>query len=431
MSLSVEQGIEQQAVGDFLHYGHTFCASLEHRSGRAHLPDEVRAATRGGPFRETADELVGMGVQALQETFVGALDEFDPLRNRTHVVPLSSGLDSRTILAGLLGADGISRDQIRTVTFGTPGSWDFDVGRAIANTVGVDNVAVDLTAPAFRWDLEELYDYAASQEAPNKFFEGYVNASLSRVVDAADPVFWSGVMGDAVAGKETTTTPEPSWADACRSFAAFNRLTDARLRPPGYDPTAALPAEPWLPRDRLTYRDQLTLGVERPCFLEPLIVSPDHAHRYVRVFLRPEWLSFVLRVPRELRARRNLFKRIVRAFAPDLFAFPTDAANGQPIGSPKWRVVFGGVTARLRMRVARRAGIDVVDPWVNYLDFDAALRRDTPLRATVHELVDRFDDRELLGWLDAAELRRAHQRGDGSELPLRLVASLELYLATH
>ena len=41
------------------------------------------------------------------------------------MVPLSGGLDSRTILAALLEAG--LKDRITTVTYGTPGTWDYDI----------------------------------------------------------------------------------------------------------------------------------------------------------------------------------------------------------------------------------------------------------------------------------------------------------------
>src|SRR5690606_15813669 len=42
----------------------------------------------------------------------------------THLVPLSGGIDSRILLGALLRH--VSPREIRTVTFGTPGAWDYD-----------------------------------------------------------------------------------------------------------------------------------------------------------------------------------------------------------------------------------------------------------------------------------------------------------------
>ena len=51
---------------------------------------------------------------------------FENVSEGHHIVPLSGGLDSRAILGGLLDAG--LKDQITTVTFGTLGTWDYDIG---------------------------------------------------------------------------------------------------------------------------------------------------------------------------------------------------------------------------------------------------------------------------------------------------------------
>ena len=65
------------------------------------------------------------------------------MRRNIHVVPLSGGLDSRIILGGLL-KKGL-KDSIITITFGTPGTLDYDIGIHIAKQLGIYYEALDLT----------------------------------------------------------------------------------------------------------------------------------------------------------------------------------------------------------------------------------------------------------------------------------------------
>lgn len=420
----------QHVLGDVLHYGHGFGQERGSRSGRAALPDAVREAAKRPTFDASADALVEIGIDALQRTFDETARRFDARGMKTHVVPLSAGLDSRATLSALASSEHVDREQILAVTFGTPGTWDFDIARNVASEVDVRHLALDLTSDEFEWSPQLLEEYAATQVAPNKFFEGFINATVPATLDDADSVFWSGVMGDAVAGKETQRTPAADWESACRRFAEFNRLTDERLRPPSYDPLTPLPTEPWLPSDKLDFRDQLTLGVERPCFLEPLVISPAVADRYVRVFLQPEWLSFMLRVPREYRVNRKLFKRIVRRAYPNSFALPTDDANGLPLGTPKIRQAFRGLTTKLKFRFADLTGTPVTNPWLNYVDFESELRNTGRLQDVVRGYVSDFAERQAVDWIDVSGLWDEHQRGRDNNLPLRLVASMELYLKT-
>ena len=80
--------------------------------------------------------LIDQGVAAIKARF----QEAD---NGTHIVPLSGGLDSRAILAGLL--DRGLKDQIIATTYGTPGTYDYDIGCRVAKKIGVKHKAFDLS----------------------------------------------------------------------------------------------------------------------------------------------------------------------------------------------------------------------------------------------------------------------------------------------
>lgn len=67
---------------------------------------------------EVDDEslVIEEGVKALKKSFENICGD-------NHIVPLSGGLDSRAVLAGLIGAG--LRDRITTATFGISGTYDF------------------------------------------------------------------------------------------------------------------------------------------------------------------------------------------------------------------------------------------------------------------------------------------------------------------
>lgn len=51
------------------------------------------------------------------------------------LVPLSAGLDSRAVLAGLCACGA----PIHTVTYGVPGAFDYDIAPRIARTAGTSD----------------------------------------------------------------------------------------------------------------------------------------------------------------------------------------------------------------------------------------------------------------------------------------------------
>ena len=71
--------------------------------------------------------------------------------NQKHVVPISGGLDSRAILAGLLEFTDAS--NIFTYTFGTPGTYDFEIGKKLSKEIGTKHISFPLTNHVF--SLEE------------------------------------------------------------------------------------------------------------------------------------------------------------------------------------------------------------------------------------------------------------------------------------
>jgi asparagine synthetase B (glutamine-hydrolysing) len=60
---------------------------------------------------------------------------------------LSGGLDSRTLLGGLLKFT--SADNIKTFTYGLPGTFDFEIGRDISKRFGVQNFSLNFNDVEF------------------------------------------------------------------------------------------------------------------------------------------------------------------------------------------------------------------------------------------------------------------------------------------
>lgn len=415
-----DQNERREFIEDVLHYGyHPGCDG-------GTLPPTVQKAANMPKFDAPLEELIERGVRALETTFDAAIRDVDS--TVIQVVPLSGGLDSRTILAGLLRHPRIKSDQIQTVTFGSPGTWDFEIGQRVASEAGVSNTAIDLSSSAFDWSLESIGEYARGCETPIKMLEGYINDRVSSFVDSADAVYWSGWMGEALAGKDTPSSSDSSWEETCKWFSEWSRGCELDLTPDGYDPTASLPDEPWLSPDRLPYRDQITYSRRQQCFTKRLIDT--QSERYQFPFVRPEWVSFILRVPPPHRAGRALFKRIVKRVYPHLFALPTDETRGLRFTAPKWRVVLRSQLIRVRLRLASLLGLEMTNPWTNYVDFDRQFRRPTELKDVVETLISDVESRGVVPWVDVESIWSEHQRGANHSDALRILASIELYLKT-
>ena len=101
-------------------------------------PDEAETSERYYRFRpnldpDTSQDLAEIGVE-VHRAAVHRMIRF--AGDALIVVPLSAGLDSG-ILAALLAASEVDREQILTFTFGRPGNRESEVSRRVADTLGL------------------------------------------------------------------------------------------------------------------------------------------------------------------------------------------------------------------------------------------------------------------------------------------------------
>ncbi|HEX6882607.1 MAG TPA: asparagine synthase C-terminal domain-containing protein [Planctomycetota bacterium] len=399
------------ALEAFLHYGFVPAVPPD-------LAARPWAAPPGPPLPDDEERCLAAGLAALEAAFA----DVPP---GPQVVPLSGGLDSRVIL-GMLVAAG-ARERIQAVTFGTPGTLDFELATAVARAAGVRHERIDLTrepldAPGLRAALPPGGPWTHA-------FEAHFNALVPRRFGAG-ATLWSGILANVINGSRVGD-PHEDWAAARRSYARhYGAVRSGRLTRPGFDAAASLPEAPLLAHGTLTYEEQLHLGVHYPSRFERVLLAPGFAFR--TPFAEPPWVAFALRLPRALRLGERAFRAVIRRRLPELMALPTKTCHGVPLSAPAWRLGL----ARQRRRVARR--LRRLSPWApwgpapeaNYLAFDLELRRPSPARAVVQGCLARLAARRVVDWLDLDELWTRHQRRRANLADaLVLLAELELNLS--
>lgn len=400
---------------DLLYYGY------DPNCCRSGLPDVLVESIRETPPAEEYDTLVSMAQEAFRASVGAALEDADG--DGTHLVPLSSGLDSRAILATLLDRPDVAPSDVRTVTFGTPGTWDFELGTRVASAAGVRNKTVDLRPRSFDWSVESLRAYARERDHPTRVLEGYVNATVTSLADGA--TVWSGFLGGPTTGKEVHASPRGDWDDAVASFVESNHYST--LSPSDYDPKASLPEEPYLPREAVPYRNQLSFAHRQQCYIGPVVLGDGPR---CTPFARPEWLEFVMNVPRRHRAERRLMVDAMSDAFPDLFSIPTDANAGYPLSVGERRRKLRRGRLLLTKRVTARLGIPYTHPDTNYVDFERAFRTAGELRDSAETLLAALAERGVVAPVDPRAVWRDHQTGADRSNDIAVLCSLELFLDT-
>lgn len=380
--------------------------------------DAAESDQINGPY----DDLVDEGVDRLKGTFERVAAQYDSAT--THVLPLSGGLDSRTILGGLL--DNVDPGQIITVTFGTPGTWDYRIGQQVADEVGVTNHAIDLTPGSFPWAEQRMVDVASRYDRPTKLFRARssLEYAFDEVLNLENPVYWSGFMGDAVSGGHLPDSESEAWDEAIEAFRPLNLKCEG-LTAPDFDPISVLPDEPALDPSKLSYDDQLDLGVRQPYFIEPAAVFRDN---FATPYVEEPYLSFILNVSREYRTDQTLFRDVITSAYPDLFDLPTETMAGLPLSASdrrrKARVGFDLLECKIR----RRIGYERVSRRTGHFDWDVELRRSEALQKLVGQQLHDLEARGTVNWLDPDQLYTDHQSGEDLGRQIKMITSLELFL---
>ncbi|MFP5348027.1 MAG: asparagine synthase-related protein [Actinomycetes bacterium] len=344
-----------------------------------------------------------------------------------HVVFLSGGLDSRTILGGLLRLFG--RSEVVAATFGLPGEQDYDLAAMVARRAGVRHERLE--SFSVEWTTDGLVDSVLARQVPlpSAFGQRYLSFLLHRRL-GSENVFWDGLCGDVLAGKRTRTdVQEWTWQSAGEQFLVVNLHPEwRRVVSPDFDPHASLPPSPFCPVEQMAYLDQLGLGLRQRCYVGTRLLR-DYPTR--TPFLTGPWLDFMLSLPWEYRLEQRMYREIQRTAFPELFSLPTTALSGGALTQTRLTRARRRLGGRARQAMGR-AGLrrPAARPAQRANDgIRASCRERGPLRELVRENVADLAGRGLLDWLDVDAYVPAAAAGpDADDWLTRRLLNLELNL---
>jgi hypothetical protein len=391
-------------VSEYLHYGYR--PSYVGREARSNWYDSLLNAlsqVEQQAGESNTDTLAQRGLLVLDSVFHDLL----AAENGLHVVPLSGGYDSRAILACLRRI--VDRDKLVTVTFGTPGTYDFELGRQVAHAAGVRHEVIDLTQIQISRDLmlQTVQDGGEWTYLPDAFYNRLIYSRFDK-----DAVYWGGYAGETVAGSHALPHAVPEWQDARQIFAqSQQRVRNVRLASPLFDPVSVLPQQPLLLQGSISPYEQLDILVRQIACIRP-IVDNGKANLIVP-FAHPNWVSFMMGIPDSFRAGTALYKEIIKRLDPTLYSLPVKQNYGLPTRTPKSLVYVkrAWVAAKRRMSQYRRVDHLYVDPLLNYIDLNSAITLRPDVAQTVSESMERLSDSNIVPWLKPKELLRDHQSG--------------------
>ena len=335
--------------------------------------------------------------------------------NRQHLVPLSGGLDSRAILAGLL--EHTEARNIHTYTFGTPGTLDYDIGNYVAGQLGTDHTSFDLTNHVYKQN--ELEDISRRVDQQTMLFHHAPVWEVDRRFGGC--VSWSGYLGDPLAGSHLLEKPSESMPEAKARFIERNRYVKSLdLRAKNANLADFIQCEPIVKED-LTLDEQLDFNNRQTKFVAPHVLM--RGFEYELPFLYQPWIDFILSVDNRYRHKQSLYYDILQRAFPTAFSHKTKSNRGLPLGAPAALVLAYKGLDRVR------SALGLLSRSINYIDFNRQIRRKPDLRDVVSSNVLDLHERGIADWIDVPGILGKHMRGEARHADaLVVLASLEIHL---
>lgn len=341
-----------------------------------------------------------------------------------HLIPLSGGLDSRAILGGLLRFT--SADNIKTFTYGVPGTFDFELGRSISKMSGVENFSLNFNT--FRFSTEMLLDAARRFRGQTMLFFHPDHRELNEMFP--DHYYWTGFFGDVASG-DGYRTPAKNIIDE-RSiklkFLENNRYVHSvYLANEPLDSLFSLLDGGKVDINNIGLYEKLDIFDRQAKYIAPH-KCPD-GFQIIAPYLSLKWLNFIMSVPGRFRKGGFLYHRILLHTFPDMFKQPTRNNSGLSLEANGFEVFM----RRFYMKFLYYAGgkRSVQLRTTNYFDLNDFIRNNLSLKKIIVDSIEGLKNRDLVPWIDLDKLLNKHMTGKANYGDaLQVLASLELILTS-
>lgn len=365
------------------------------------------------------DELIDIGINIFRKAIARRFKE-----NEIHVVPISGGLDSRAILTGLL--EFTEARNIYTYTFGTPKTLDYEIGNQVAKKIGTNHTIFPLTD--YKYTLEELIDISDRIDRQTVLFHHPPVQEIYKKFKGSS--IWSGYLGDPLTGSHFPNSKAQTLSEAKKKFIEKNQYVRSVNMMYGHiDDLYQLIDSNLISKDLLSIEEQLDFQNRQTKFIAPHVLMNGFTYR--TPFLDPDWVRFCLSVEDSYRKDQFLYKKILSKLNPMIFSIATKTNFGLPINANKIKVYSKRVTNKLQKFVAKKFSF-YVNPYINYLDFDEAIRDRDDINSIIHECITDLIKRKIVDWINVEKIYKKHmdKKGDFADA-LIVLASLEIHIKSY
>jgi len=338
--------------------------------------------------------------------------------SKDQVVPLSGGIDSRIVLGLML--EFVDAKKIQTYTFGTRGSYDYEIPNKIARSLGTKHT--NFSSLDTHYTVEGLIRAAIASDGNTEVFHPLV---LNRIRDyyGSNTVFWSGFAGDLVGGGfEYGNSDDPFVQnyeyDSRRAGYHMNDVVLEKFR------SVAGNGEKFgdtiTKTEAIFWENHVERYTAHHIFRNDMtIVAPLVYYPFLRLFFQAD---------PELRRGKKFFNSTFSYLFPELFSFATKD-YGFRHSKNKYRHASHVADFYLRSFLWRLSPARFSHPNAAYIDMRSAINERQDVAQCIDLLLDDISSRKILDSARVSNILKEHrnQTSDNTK-DLINIASLEVIL---
>lgn len=351
-----------------------------------------------------------------KDIFMSCLEGCIGDTNDDIVVPISGGLDSRALLAGLLELR--SADKIKTYTFGTKSSYDFEIGKGISKKLGVTCNSYELSEYSF--DEKSLYDTASMFDYQTTLFYHPPYDEIKNTFNS--DLVLVGFMGDPLAGSHLPEVVSVDNTQLLQRFLSKNQMVrSCSLHDLEASNLNEIVKFPELILSKITKDEYLDFEVRQLRYVHPHVMPKQLNCK--SPFIESDWFNHMLSLPTECRREQSYYNEFLINAFPAAFNFPCKNNYGLKLNTHPTLIKLWRGAHRLN---------SLRDKTINYQNFNRRICDDKALYKLLDMLLHRLAKRNLNLKLDPVELLRNHKNHNAifSDAIINL-ASLEVNLSAN
>ena len=389
---------QYQLICDFMHYGFLPKQSVAEKQAefyRSILTDDSIPVFDS----QSAHSARKLAVCIMRERFEArGVDQI--------LLGLSAGFDSR----GLLGValDILAPESIIAFTTGQVGNNDFEKARLFTEGILPSHHLIETQAGTY--SVQDWVSRIQKRPGQTGLIYGISQSVGNNLKEYKRLCKVTGYLGDALSGKRLHGEHFEDWDSATDAFVQKNEVFRPSAKriiqslvPEDYDPHHLLPDGPLLPKNLMTYNDQLDLCYRqhqriranfpptRQEELHPLeFTEVKPSGRTINVYDDPRWQKSYLLMPVEERLYQKHYKWMLKQNWPEIFRDLVDPED------PRYAPPKKPEDPKARLKHSAKTAL--------HTNWESLWKDNENFNEFARELITSLARRDVIYWLDPMEL---------------------------